>query len=246
MSEDKSLEKRKVLRTVSSRVSAESNRRGFLRRGFAAVSGGLPVLFGLSQESVAIDPRDAEIAQTAAEEYASTEAVQEAVRTHATELLQRLVSDGLVRREAVTDLPVDRIHRSVKSYADSTGGVFVFATASDGEPTVKVQLKRPLSAERQIVLVVAPRSGKSQAFIEGSDSDTGVAHYTSTTDDNGDVTVQNCEEACGVPTYECGYSCNPYGNCGCTKFKIRDSCTDPDCLGCYVYDYSCCGEYECS
>lgn len=240
------MEKKTILNAVNSSIGGKPKRRGFLRGTLGAISGGVPVLRGLSETSVAIDRTDAGVAQAAAKEYTSTEAVRTSVQTHATELLQRLVSDGQVKQEVVSGLPIDRIHRSVESHVDSAAGTFVYATASNEEATVKIQIKRPLSDGRKLILVIAPQYGKSQAFIEGEGKDIGSTYYTSTTDDDDNITVQNCDEACGTPTYECGYSCNKYDNCGCTKYKIRDSCTDFDCIGCYLYDYSCCGDYECN
>ncbi|WP_276299451.1 hypothetical protein [Halorussus lipolyticus] len=240
------MRKKTVLNAVSSTIDGKPKRRGFLRGTLAAIGGGVPVLRGLSEKSVAIDRKNADVARKAAKEYTSSEAVRTAVQTHATELLQRLIRDSQVKQEVVGNLPTDQIHRSVESHVDSAAGTFVYATASDEEATVKIQIKRPLPDGRELILVIAPQYGKSQAFFEGEDEENGSTYYTSTTDDGGNVTVQNCDEACGTPTYECGYSCNPYNNCGCTKYKIHDSCTDFDCIGCYAYDYSCCGDYECS
>lgn len=251
--------RRNVLKSVTSdppaRAPGGSERRGFLKNALGLVGGSVATFLGSSTRAAAMSPRDEGIARTAAAKYRSPSAVRGAVRSHAAGLLRHLAREGHLERGTVAALPLGTLHESIRSYADAEEGVLVHATAADGRPYVKIQVKRRLPDGRELVLVVDPRDETAQAFFEGTDptrqtADSTVSrrtetHYTASSTESGDVTIQGCERDCGTPTYRCGYACSPYDNCGCANIKIRDSCTDPDCFGCFIEDYSCCGDYKC-
>ena len=261
MGEDTDPRKRSVLQSISGtspgRANTTAERRGFLKKATGFVGGSIAALFGFSSHAMAMSSKEEQIAREAAKEYTSSEAVQNTVELYASGLLRDLAEKEQFDRNAVSALPTETIHESIRSYVDADEGVLVHATAVDGEPNVKIQIKRPLPDGRQLVLVVNPETEKSQAFFKRSSetrtenerigrSEHFETYYTAKSAEGDDVTIQNCDRVCsGEPDERCGYSCTA-GSCGCVKYEVRTSCTDPDCIGCTLVDYSCCGDYKCS
>ncbi|USZ66922.1 hypothetical protein NGM10_09275 [Halorussus salilacus] len=252
MTED-SITREDLLNSVDSNPDSSfrditTERRRTLKSILGVVTGSAVGSFGLSQRSAAMSAEELETARTVAQEYYSPQKIQQVFRTHASELVQRLARDGYLERDTVSVLPTDQLHDSVKSYSQASEGVLINATASGGNPTVKIQLKYPLSEESEIVFVVDPQRERGQAFFEGNSVEEGVSHYTANRTGSDDVIIRSCDEACeDTPEYKCAYTCNKYDECGCANVKIYDSCTDHDCRGCHLIDYDCssCGNYSC-
>jgi hypothetical protein len=247
--------KQEVLASIRSDSSTETGsgteRRGFLRDTVSFVGSSVATLFGFSSRSTAMSPREERVAKAAAETYTSSETIRGVIQSHAFDLLQYLAREGALKHGAVSTLPVEKVYTSIRSYVDADEGVIVHATAPDGQPNVKIQVKKDLPDGRKLVLVVNPKTGKSHARFESEDAKRAIAapvsdqtetHFAASSSE--DATAQSCDRECESPDYRCGYSCT-YNSCGCVEYKVYDSCTDPDCIGCSIYSYSCCGQYSC-
>ncbi|MFC7081812.1 hypothetical protein [Halorussus caseinilyticus] len=249
--------RRTVLQSVSDSPESQK-RRGFLRNALGAFVGSVGAAFGFSTRTSAMTPQEKRAAKAAAKEYNSTEAIRGVVQSYATDLLRHVASEGHIDRPAVSALPIEKIHHSVESYTHADEGVIIDASATEDGVRVKIQVKRQLADGREFLLVVNPTAERSQAIFRepepevtltdstGTDSKQTDVYYTATADGNGGMTIQNCSDACGE-VYDrtvCSTTCGPY-SCGCVKYGIHTSCTDPSCDGCYTIDYSCCGDYNC-
>ena len=250
--------RRTVLQSVNHDPSGSQRRRGFLRNALGAFVGTVGAAFGFSTRTAAMTPQEEKAAKAAAKEYNSPEAIRGVVQSYAAGLLRHVASEGHINQPAISALPIEEIHDSVRSYAHADEGVLIGATATDDQVRVKIQVKRQLSEGRELLLVVNPTAKRSQAIFRepapeaalsdstGPDSKQMDVYYTANFDGNNEVTIQSCSEACGN-VYDrrvCSYSCGPY-SCGCVKYGVHTSCTNPDCYGCYTIDYSCCGDYNC-
>lgn len=225
----------------NSHDSTEVDRRGLLSRTAATIGGTLFGFMSISDSSSAEPIRNPSKAQATARKYASTAKLRAATEIHATSLLEKLASDGYIESASPKPFSSGKLHRSVKSYVDSTGGAFITATVRDGKANVKIYLKRPLSGDRELQLIVEPRSGKSRATIRSTDRDL-TEEIALVSDSSDDVTTENC--ICDSK-YKCGTVCGWYSCEDCAKIKVKKSCSDLSCEGCELIDYSCCGGYQC-
>lgn len=223
--------------------SGDYRRRSFLGRMFATIGSTLATTVGVSATASATAPPHAEKAKAAAREYASEAKIRSTVNAHGSDIITALTRDGYIERDTLSSFPLGTIHESIRSYVDSNRGVLITARAPDGNPSVKIQVKRRLSKEEELILIVTPGTGASRAVIRQSDSDNRSTVLTATRDSDGRLTTQACSY-CDSRT-ECSSSCGPY-SCGCEKVEARICWDDSDCDGCYTVDYSCCGDYDCN
>lgn len=222
------------------RQPTETNweRRGFLRKALGVL--GINVgLFNSTGRTRALTPEEEKIGIEAVREFTDREKREKTVRTHATGVLESLQRRGHLSEASVAELPIDRLHRTVKSYGEATEGTFVFATVEDDRPKVKLQVKKQLP-DHELVLVIEPQVGRSRSILRQSDDEDSVRVVTA--DD--DATTQDdciCDSTNKCISDLCGFDCC----CDCAKVNVRQFCSDGSCTGCEVIDNSCCGSYQC-
>lgn len=237
------VQRREVLNDITSSVSIDASGK---RRGFLYQTAGLLLgAFGFSRRSSG-SPATNATAKRVAANYSTPEQVRRLVQEHAGELILGLGNEGYLESGSPSQLPLERIHPSVESYTDALDGVLVSASPNATEPNVRIHVKFRGIDGQELVVQIAPQSGLSRV-VTGPGEEGEVAVLVPKTDASGDVGLMGCE-TCNEPfDYKCGEECT-LSNCGCVKYAVRNysDCIDPDCGGCFVSDYSCCGSYSCS
>lgn len=228
---------------INGKEGRNYRRRSFIGKALAAMGSTLATTIGISATASATTLPHAEKAKAAAREYASEPRIRKVIDVHAADMITALAREGYIERDALSSFPLETIHESIRSYVDSDEGVLVTARAPDGYPSVKIQVKRRLSREEELILIVNPETGASRTVVRRLDPQDHSTVLTTTLDSDGQVTTQNCSY-CDSRT-ECSRSCGPY-SCGCEKVEARVCWDDSDCDGCYTVDYSCCGDYDCN
>lgn len=200
------------------------NRRSVLGSIATGVSGSV---IALSGPVGAVQTPDQDVKQRLKEvqkEYSNVEAVRDAVKENASDLLNELSSRGLIESASIESLPVDTLLPE-RDYADSVEGASVIGIVADDTPTAHIMIRKDLG-DRKLAVVVEPHVGRSFATVSSTDtesSDTEFIHTDATTSSTCTCYVG---EACIV-------SCHTTDGCSCANFEVK--CC-PDCCNCVIGD----------
>jgi hypothetical protein len=219
--ESNDLDRRTALRGVTKEDVAQT-RRGLLKRTIVAGVGAIPAIGAFVGRGAATADYDEDVF-SAARSYSSPSAVRAALRDHAGDTLEDLAEEGVLQTASPVELPVTKLHETLQGYTNADAGAMVFAREKDGEPSPKIEIRKPLSSGETLVLVVEPTRGRSYATTF-SDSPT-----------LGTSSVGTADCTYGGETY-CEVHCSPDGNCACietTYCYYYDECyTGDGCSGC--------------
>ena len=212
-------------------------RRGFLKRFSTGIFATLTALFGSSGTAIGFDVEKKDERRIAARNYHHSERVRTAIEASAIEVLRKASESGRISSPNVTDLPIENLYDSVRSFARSDSGTMVFGTLRDGEPSVRIEVKKQLP-DGQFKLVVVPERDHSFGVYT---PDTGVPSFTPNGGKEVVSTSADCDCIACYPNEYCGVSCGPY-SCGCLTTYWPTQCCN-DC--CYTGDTcgSCSKEY---
>lgn len=219
-------------------VETSSERRGFLQK-ISGIFGITTATFGSTERTSALTPKEEEIGVKAVREFADEAKRERTIRTYAADVLKALQKRGHLSRATVSELPIDRLHRTIESYGEASEGTLVVATVQDGRPKIKMQVKKQL-VDRELVLIIEPQVGRSRAVLRAlgdEDSDRVISA-------DEDASTQSdciCDSFNDCISDLCGFHCC----CDCAKVNVRQFCSDSACDGCEVLDNSCCGDYNC-
>lgn len=213
-------------------LNHESERRGFLRRAAGGVGAALASTFGLTGTVAGHDVEKKSERMALAREYHNPAQVLAALETTASETLAELSERGHLDSASATHLPTDELHDSVTEFAQASKGAMVFGILRDGDPTVRIEVKRRLR-DGTLKVVVLPERDHSFAVISYEKSESGFGSVES---NEVISTSSDCDCVACYPDKYCGISCGPY-SCGCLyQYWPTQCCTDC----CYTGD-SCSG-----
>lgn len=200
------------------------NRRSILSSLGVGI-GGIAASTAFSSSATAtsdIDQETKEELMTIAEEYSSSEAVREAIESHAQELLEQLSQRGVLESESVDSLPTGSI-LSKEEFPNVTDGVTVVGLLAESSPTAHIIVKKSLGSQ-DLTLVVEPHVERSFARVSGGDDMIEIV--------SGQTNVGTTATCTCYTGTACIVSCHTSDGCSCAPYEV-ECC--PDCCECNIW-----------
>lgn len=157
--------------------------------------------------------------KSVAAEYPDSDAVLEAVDTHADNDLEKLSNRGLIARKSVDGLPLEN-RLSMDGFAETKEGMSVVDVLSGDTPTARIMIKKTLNT-RELTLIVEPHVAQSFATVSEKGATATETEFIGT---NASTSSCTCYQGDA-----CRFSCHTSDGCNCANYEI-ECC--PDCCEC--------------
>lgn len=206
-------------------VSSEESTQSLKRRSVLSnIATGVVASTAFSNPATATEKINQETKdrlKSVAAEYPDSDAVLEAIDTHANDILEKLSNRGLIETKSVDGLPLEN-RLSMDEFAETKEGTLVVGVLSGDTPTARIMIKKTLNT-RELTIIVEPHVAQSFATVSQKGAPATETEFIGTNASTSSCTCYQ-GDACIV-------TCHTSDGCSCANYDV-ECC--PDCCECNI------------